>query len=290
MIKKTAGEHVFDAFNVVIMIILCIVTIYPIYYVIIASITAPDELIAHSGILLYPKTLDFISYKLVLEYPMLFTSYKNTIIYVVSCTSLNILLTAFGGYGLSRKGVPGTGFIMFMITVTMFFSGGLIPRFLLVQNLNLMDTIWAIMLPSAIGTTNLIIMRTAFKNVPAAMEESARIDGANDFVILFKIMIPMSMATISVLILFYAVSHWNEFFNPMIYLKTREKYPLQLILRELLITNSTDSVMGDVDEKSSVAQVIKYSTIVVSTIPILLVYPFLQRYFTKGVMIGAIKG
>mgnify|MGYP001065880802 CR=1 FL=1 len=288
--KKTIGEYIFDRFNIILMILFCIITVYPVYYVIIASISAPNDIISHTGMLLYPKSLDFVSYKLVFEYPMIFTSYGNTIIYVVFGTLLNILLTTFGGYGLSRKGVPGSKFIMLAITITMFFSGGLIPRYLLVQNLNLIDTMWAVLLPSAIGTTNLIIMRTSFKNVPAAMEESAKIDGANDFTILFKIMIPMSMATISVLILFYAVNHWNEFFNPMLYLKSRDKFPLQLLLRELLITNSTDSMMGDVDEKSSVAQVIKYSTIVVSTVPILCVYPFLQRYFTKGVMIGAVKG
>lgn len=291
MIKRTFGERVFDVFNVILMILLSIITLYPIYYVLVASFSSPDEIISHSGVLLWPKTFDFTSYKLILQYPMFFTSYKNTLIYVVAGTAINMIMTILGGYSLSRKGVPGSKVVMMAITFTMFFSGGLIPRYLLVQSLGLMDTMWAVLLPTAIATTNLIIMRTSFAGLPDSLEEAAKIDGANDFQVLIKVMLPMSMATIAVMTLFYAVSHWNEFFNPMIYLKTREKFPLQVLLRELLITNSTDNLMQDVnDDKAMIAQVIKYSTIIVSTLPILVVYPFLQRYFTKGVMIGAIKG
>lgn len=291
MIKRTFGEHVFDSFNILLMVLLSVITLYPIYYVLVASFSNPNDIISHSGVLLWPKNFDLTSYKLILQYPMIFKSYLNTFIYVVLGTAINMVLTILGGYTLSRKNVPGTKFVMMAITFTMFFSGGLIPRYLLVQSLGMIDTMWAVILPTAITTTNLIIMRTSFGGLPDSLEEAAKIDGANDFQVLVRIMLPMSMATIAVMTLFYAVSHWNEFFNPMIYLKTREKFPLQVILRELLITNSTDSVtQGVEDDKAMIAQVIKYSTIIVSTVPILVVYPFLQRYFTKGVMIGAIKG
>lgn len=288
--KRKVSDYIFDSFNVMMMVLLSILTIYPLYYVLVASLSDPGEIISHIGLLLWPKSFDVSSYKLILNYPMFFTSYWNTIKYVVLGTAINMALTVLGGYSLSRKNVPGSKIAMMLVTFTMFFSGGLIPRFLLVQSLRIYDTIWAIVLVGAISTTNLIIMRTAFAGIPDSLEEAAKIDGANDFVILFKIMIPMTMATLSVLTLFYAVSHWNDFFTAMIYLNTREKYPLQLLIRELLVTNSTDSLLADTDETSLIGQVIKYSTIIVSTVPILIVYPFLQRYFTQGVMIGAIKG
>ena len=288
---RTIGERVFDCFNVLLMIFLSIVTIYPLYYVLMASLSDPEAVMSSSGLLLYPQNFDTTSYKLILQYPLIFTSYGNTILYTVVGTAINVTMTVLGGYALSRKNVPGTTAVMMLITFTMFFSGGLIPRYLLVQSLNLLDTMWAVLLPTAITTTNLIIMRTSFGSIPDSLEEAAKIDGANDFQILIKIMLPMAMATIAVLTLFYAVGHWNEFFNSMIYLKTRKKFPLQVILREILISDSTENLTTDVaGDKSMISQVIKYSTIIVSTVPILVVYPFLQRYFTKGVMIGAIKG
>lgn len=288
---RTIGEKVFDCFNVLLMIFLSIITIYPLYYVLMASLSDPEAVMSSSGLLLYPQSFDTTSYKLILQYPLIFTSYGNTILYTVVGTAINVTMTVLGGYALSRKNVPGTTAVMMLITFTMFFSGGLIPRYLLVQSLNLLDTMWAVLLPTAITTTNLIIMRTSFGSIPDSLEEAAKIDGANDFQILIKIMLPMAMATIAVLTLFYAVGHWNEFFNSMIYLKTRKKFPLQVILREILISDSTENLTTDMaGDKSMISQVIKYSTIIVSTVPILVVYPFLQRYFTKGVMIGAIKG
>lgn len=289
--KKSFGDYVFDIVNGLIMIFLMLLTAYPMYYVIIASITEPAEVMATTGFMLFPKTLDFTSYKLLLEYPMMFISYKNTILYVLVGTGISLVLTTLGGYALSRNEVPGVKTIMVLITFTMFFSGGLIPKYLTIQNLNLIDTMWAVLLPGALSTMNMIIMKTSFMGIPKSLEESARIDGAGDFRILFSIMIPLSGAILAVMTLFYAVGIWNDYFNPMIYLKTREKYPLQLLLREILVSNSTDELtVGMGDDKSLISQVIRYSTIVVSTVPILCVYPFLQKYFTKGVMIGAVKG
>ena len=289
--KKSFGDYVFDIVNALIMIFLMLLTAYPMYYVVIASITEPAEVMATTGFMLFPKTVDFTSYKLLLEYPMMFISYKNTILYVLVGTGISLVLTTLGGYALSRTEVPGVKTIMVLITFTMFFSGGLIPKYLTIQNLNLIDTMWAVLLPGALSTMNMIIMKTSFMGIPKSLEESARIDGAGDFRILCSIMIPLSGAILAVMTLFYAVGIWNDYFNPMIYLKTREKYPLQLLLREILVSNSTDELtVGMGDDKSLISQVIRYSTIVVSTVPILCVYPFLQKYFTKGVMIGAVKG
>jgi putative aldouronate transport system permease protein len=180
---------------------------------------------------------------------------------------------------------------MFMIVVTMFFQGGLIPTYLLVSNLGLVDTPWAMIIPGAINTWNLIIMRTSFQAVPASLEESAKIDGANEWTIMWRIILPLSIPVMAVMVLFYAVGHWNAWFNAMIYLRDRNLYPLQLILREILITNSTDSMMTNASgvDKMPISETIKYATIMVATIPILVLYPFLQKYFVKGVMIGALK-
>lgn len=289
--KKTIGDYAFSIINGIIMVLLMIITAYPMYYVVIASITEPAEVMANTGVMLLPGKISFTSYKLLLEYPMMFVSYKNTFIYVIVGTAISLTLTTLGGYSLSRTEVPGVKQIMMLVTFTMFFSGGLIPKYLLVQNLNMLDTIWAIVLPGALSTMNMIIMRTSFMGIPISLEESARLDGAGDFRILWSIMLPLSTAILAVMTLFYAVGYWNDFFNPMIYLKTRNKFPLQLLLREILVSNSTDELTAGVgDDKSLISQVIKYSTIVVSTVPILCVYPFLQKFFTKGVMIGAVKG
>lgn len=289
--KKTIGDYAFSIINGIIMALLMIITAYPMYYVVIASITEPAEVMANTGVMLLPGKISFTSYKLLLEYPMMFVSYKNTFIYVIVGTAISLTLTTLGGYSLSRTEVPGVKQIMMLVTFTMFFSGGLIPKYLLVQNLNMLDTIWAIVLPGALSTMNMIIMRTSFMGIPKSLEESARLDGAGDFRILWSIMLPLSTAILAVMTLFYAVGYWNDFFNPMIYLKTRNKFPLQLLLREILVSNSTDELTAGVgDDKSLISQVIKYSTIVVSTVPILCVYPFLQKFFTKGVMIGAVKG
>ncbi len=289
--KKTIGDYAFSIIDGIIMVLLMIITAYPMYYVVIASITEPAEVMANTGVMLLPGKISFTSYKLLLEYPMMFVSYKNTFIYVIVGTAISLTLTTLGGYSLSRTEVPGVKQIMMLVTFTMFFSGGLIPKYLLVQNLNMLDTIWAIVLPGALSTMNMIIMRTSFMGIPKSLEESARLDGAGDFRILWSIMLPLSTAILAVMTLFYAVGYWNDFFNPMIYLKTRNKFPLQLLLREILVSNSTDELTAGVgDDKSLISQVIKYSTIVVSTVPILCVYPFLQKFFTKGVMIGAVKG
>lgn len=292
MIRRSIGERLFDGANVIFMIALSIVTIYPFLYVLFASLSDPAWVVQLRGLIWYPKNITLEAYRLVFANPAILTGYMNTLFYVIVGTALNILMTSLGAYALSRQSVMWKNPIMFMIVFTMFFNGGLIPTYLLVNNLGLLDSRWALIIPSAMSAYNLIIMRTAFQGVPVSLEESAKLDGANDFTVLFRIVLPLSMPVVAVMILFYGVGHWNGWFNALIYLRTRDLYPLQLILREILITNSTDSMMTGVGgaDKMPIGETIKYATIIVATVPILLLYPFLQKYFVKGVMIGAIKG
>lgn len=292
MMTRSFGERLFDFVNVILLVGLSVVTLYPFLYVLIASFSDPAWVVAVRGLLWYPKGFTTEAYRLVFDNPAILTGYWNTIVYVSAGTALNILMTSLGAYGLSRQQVMWKNPIMFMIVFTMFFSGGLIPTYLLIGHLGMSDTRWALIVPTAMSAYNLIIMRTSFQAVPVSLEESARLDGANDFTILFRIVLPLSMPVVAVMILFYGVANWNSWFNALIYLRTRDLYPLQLILREILITNSTDSMMTSVSggDKAPVSETIKYATIIVATVPILLLYPFLQKYFVKGVMIGAIKG
>ncbi|WP_127590749.1 carbohydrate ABC transporter permease [Paenibacillus lautus] len=289
--SKSVSEVLFDSANIILLCLLSIVTLYPFLYVLFASISTPAEFVQHRGILLWPKGFSLDSYRMVFENPNIIRSYLNTIFYVVVGTTLNILMTALGAYGLSRKNVMWKSTIMMLIVMTMFFDGGLIPKYLLVKNMGLIDTYWALIIPSAMTTWNLIIMRTAFQGIPDALEESARIDGASDWTILFRIIIPLSLPVIAVMVLFYGVWHWNKWFDALIYLRDRNLFPLQLILREILIQNDTSSMMTSVGggDRMPVGETIKYATIMVATLPILFLYPFLQKYFVKGVMIGAIK-
>jgi putative aldouronate transport system permease protein len=222
---------------------------------------------------------------------MIAVGYRNTLVVVVFGVMLNILLTAMGAYFLSRKRIMLKKAIMLIVVFTMFFNGGLIPFYLTVRSVHIDDSLLALILPTAINTFNLIIMRTAFMAIPESMEESAKIDGAGHFTILFRIMIPLSMSTVAVMILFYGVANWNAWFNAMLFLRDRDLYPLQLVLREILIQNDTTSMVagGDTGDTQMVSQTIKYAVIMVATIPILALYLFLQKYFVKGVMIGAIK-
>lgn len=289
--KRSIGEHSFDIINTVLLISLSIITIYPLIYVLFASLSDPSFVVQNRGLLFYPHGFTTKAYQLVFENPNIGKAYLNTLFYVVVGTAINILLTSLGAYGLSRQNVMWKSTIMFLIVFTMFFDGGLIPMYMLVNNLGMLDTRWAIIIPSAVSAFNLIVMRTAFQAVPVSLEESARIDGANDWTILFRVVLPLSMPVVAVMILFYGVSHWNAWFSATIYLQTRDLLPLQIILREILIANDTSSMLTGIDtgDKAMVGETIKYATIISSTVPILFLYPFLQKYFVNGVMIGAVK-
>lgn len=290
--KQTFGEKLFGIVNAVILIALMILFLYPILHIIFASLSDPARIMQHRGLLFAPLGFRLEAYKLVFENPMISVSYRNTLFYVVVGTVINIVLTSLGAYALSRKQVYIRNAVMLMITFTMFFSGGLIPSYLLIKTLHMQDTFWVMIIPGAISAYNLIIMRTYFLGLPDSLEESAKIDGAGDFTVLFKIFIPIAMPIIAVMILFYGVGHWNAWFGASIYLRNRELFPLQLVLREILIQNSTDNMLTSVElsDKGMIGETVKYATIVVATLPILFIYPFLQKYFTKGVMIGSVKG
>ncbi|UQZ35792.1 sugar ABC transporter permease [Paenibacillus sp. PK3_47] len=289
--KRTLGESIFKGFNLCFMLLLCLVTLYPFIYIVFASLSNPAEIARFRGLLFYPQGFSLDAYKAVLENPMIVTGYRNTLFYVTAGTVINLIMTTLGAYALSRRNVYFKNWIMLIIVITMVFHGGLIPSFLLINNLGMLNTPWALLLPGAISSFNLIIMRTAFQGIPVSLEESARIDGANDWVIMMRIILPLSMPVIAVMILWYAVGHWNSYFSALIYLRDRELFPLQLVLREILISNSTDNMMtgAAAGDRLDIGITIKYATIIVSTLPILVLYPFLQKYFVHGVLIGALK-
>lgn len=291
-IKKGFGYRCFTAGNTVFLLLLSFTMLYPILYVIFASFSESNAFIAHEGLLLHPLSPNLHSYKKVFENPMVWIGYKNTLFILLIGVSLNMVMTTLAAYVLSRKNLKGFHVMTFFVVFTMFFSGGMIPNYLNVKGLGLDNTLWALILPGAMSAYNMIIMRTSFSGIPESLEESAKLDGANHIVILLRIVLPLSGSVIAVMILYYAVGHWNSWFNAMIYLRDREKYPLQLVLREILIQNDTTNMVNDLSsiEQGSIAETIKYAIIVVSTVPILCIYPFLQKYFVKGVMIGAIKG
>ena len=275
------------------MVFIMLITLYPAWYIVVASLSNSNMLMQHDGFLLRPLDFTLETYRRVLQNAFIIRSFFNTVYIVVFGTIINMVMTTLSAYVLSRQGFYWKKAITVMIVITMFFSGGLIPIFLNIQRLGLYDTYWALVLPGAISTYNLFIMRAAFNAVPDSLDEIAEIEGANNWQIFTRIYLPLSMATITVLILYYGVAHWNSWFSAMIYIRKNERYPLQLILRSILILNDTQMGMSsDVssDRVQSIGETIKYGVIVFSTAPILLVYPFLQKYFVKGVMLGAIKG
>jgi putative aldouronate transport system permease protein len=292
---RNIPELIFDILNYTLLVIFSLLFIYPMIHVIMASFSDPIKLLSHIGPLLKPSGFSLEGYKIVFNNPNISSGYKNTLIYVIAGTAVNILFTSMGAYVLSRRNLMFKKVMTIAIVFTMYFSGGLIPNFLLVRAIGFYNTRWALIIPSAIATWNLIVMKTSFQAIPASLEESAKIDGANDFTILFRIIIPVAKATVAVMVLFYSVGHWNSWFNAMVYLRNRELWPLQLFLREILLSNTsaggniTDMVSEDVNGIFLLDELIKYCTIVIATIPVLFIYPFAQKYFMKGVMMGSLK-
>lgn len=292
-VKISRGERIFGIFNVIILSLFTIACLYPFWYVIVASFSESSLLMSHPEALMWPVGWSTEAYEYVFHTKAIWTGYANTIFYVVVGTAINILMTLLAAYFLSRKNLPGKTFFTIMIMFTMYFSGGMIPGYLNIQQLGLYNTRWALLLPGALSTYNLIIMRTAMSGIDDSLVESAMLDGASHMTILWKILVPLTKATIAVLVLYYGVAHWNSWFSAFIYLdddaKGKLMQPLQIVLRRILIlTDMTDT--GGAEDAAEIAETIKYATIIVSTVPILCLYPFLQKYFTKGVMVGAVKG
>lgn len=293
---KSPSSIILDVIIHTSLIILLIVTILPILHV--AAISFSSSTAINRGLVtFYPKGFNLNAYIKVWEAGTVPNAFKNSVIYTVVGTAINMVLTITTAYPLSKKDLPFKKFYTTLIVITMFFGGGLIPRFLLVTKLGLYNTMWALILPGAISSWNLIVMRTFFQSIPVEIEESAYLDGANDMQILFRIVLPLSQASLATIGLFYAVGHWNSWFSALIYLKSNSKYPLQLVLREIVIQGQMakelaeqgDTFLWQEMEMVSVES-LKYATLFISIVPMLIVYPFIQKYFVKGVMIGSLKG
>lgn len=287
--KRSRGEKVFAVFNYIILTVVAIVTLYPFLYVVFGSLSEPSKLLLEEGLLLKPAGFTFDAYKVVFRNPKLFSGYANTIFYVVAGTSMNILATVVAGYVLSRKQLMLRRPITLMFIFTMYFSGGMIPSYLLMMDLNLINNRLAVLLPGLVSTYNLMIMINALYAVPDSLEESARIDGASHWKVLWKIILPLAKPTIMVIVMYYAVAHWNSWYNAMLYLQDSDKMPLQLYLRRILIQHRMGEMTGDAASSEDVGMTIQYATIIVSVLPILVIYPLIQKHFVKGVMIGAVK-
>lgn len=290
-IKETRQDKILESIIIFILLIVCVIVLYPIILVVSSSFSDPVAVMANK-VVLWPVNPTLGAYKMVFKHREIGGSYINTIVYTIVGTVINLTFTSLGAYPLSRKDFYGKSVFTGLFVFTMFFSGGMIPTYLLVKELKLLNTIWALVLPGAVSTWNLIVMRTFFQNsIPTELHESAFIDGANDLQVFFQIVLPLSTAIMAVMTLFYGVGHWNSWFSALIYLSDRKKYPLQMILREILIqSNTADMSGGPISDQEMIGEAIKYATMVIATVPILCLYPFLQRYFVKGVMVGALKG
>ena len=291
--KKVWQDYVFDIVNATVMSLVCLVIAYPLYYVLIASFTDPT--IVNSGkILLYPEKLFLGGYKKILEYRPIWTGYANTILYTITGTAVAIIATIPCAYSLSRKSLWGRRILNFLFTFTMFFNGGIIPLYLIINNIGIYDTIWAMILPTAVSVYNLIVCRSFFdSNLPEELYDAAKIDGCNDFDFFFRIALHLSSTIIAVMILFYATAIWNSFMNALMFMGTQDKMPLQVILRNFVFANHTNALTTsgtEVAQRMKMAEQLKYAIIVVSALPLLVVYPFVQKYFAKGVLMGAVKG
>lgn len=285
--KRTVGEKTFDVFNLIFLLLLSVCFLYPVWYCLMASFSDPTKLISHVGLLFIPDGFSLEGYKAILSDNKVLVGYANTLFYVGVGVAINMFLTIMGAYVLSRKGLLFGRFLGLLVVLTMYLEAGMIPNFLLITNLGLYNSRWSVVLFLGITTYNMMVMRTSFAQVPAGLEEAAKIDGASHLQILWQIFVPVSKATIAVVLLFYLVGHWNAWFTASIFLRDRDKYPLQLYLREILVINST---AGNEEGVYLLGELIKYCTIIVATVPILCVYPFVQKYFVQGVMLGSIKG
>ncbi|WP_201448066.1 carbohydrate ABC transporter permease [Acutalibacter muris] len=297
--NRSVGSRIFNGINVVFFALVIVVCILPVWHVICASFSDAGWVMNQTGLIWRIEKFNVNGYKLVFADSRIWTGYLNTLIYVFGTTALGMFLTVMAAYALSRKDFLWASPIMFLISFTMLFSGGIVPLYILVtQNLGLFDNRLALILPGCMSAFYLILVRTALQNVPDSLEESAMLDGAGRFTILFQIMLPLIKATMATVILYYIIGNWNSWFSAMIYLRSKDKYPLQLVLKEILVTTSNSntnvdiSVLGSGDSADAILykQLVKYCTIVVSTVPMFIFYPFVQKYFESGVMIGAIKG
>lgn len=292
--RQSTGDRVFEIVNTALLALILLVILYPLWFVVIASVSDPAK-VAAGDVLLWPAGMSFEAYRMVFRDSMIMTGYRNTLYYTLLGTAINLVMTVLAAYPLSRKDWVGRGFFMAVVMFTMFFSGGTIPTYLLMNDLGLINTTWAIVLPGAVSVYNAIVMRTFFINsIPLELQEAAQVDGCSNTRLLLRIVLPLSKPILAVMVLFYGVAHWNAFFGALIYITESDRYPLQLVLRSILIQNTaSQDMLGEVDtlgNRVMLAETIKYALIIVSTLPMMVLYPFLQRFFEKGVMVGSVKG
>ena len=293
-IRDSVRDRAYNTINNTLLVVVFVVVLYPLLYIVSCSFSS--TLAIYSGkVWIWPVGFQLVAYQKIFEYPPVLIGYRNTVFYTVVGTAINVFVTILAAYPLSRKDLDGRNVFMFLYTFTMIFSGGLIPTYLLVRSLGMLNTRWALLIPNAMHVFNVIITRTFFQqNIPQEMLDAAKIDGASDIQFMVRMVLPLSGAIMAVITLFYAVGHWNSFFDAFIYLSTRKLYPLQIFLRDILVMNEVDASLF-VDPKQMQAmqdlrELLKYALIIVSSVPVLLLYPFVQRYFVRGVMLGSIKG
>ena len=295
-VKRSYSDKIFDSVNVAVMIFLLIIFVWPLWFVVIASVSNPNE-VWNGNVILLPKGFTLMAYEELMKYKMIWTGYRNTIFYTVVGTLVNLVVTICAAYPLSRKDFMPRNFFMFLFMLTMYFSGGLIPTYLVVNKVGLVNSPWAMIIPGACSIYNVIITRTYFINsIPSTLQDAAELDGANSFQYLMRVVLPLSKPIIAVIGLYYAVGHWNDFYTALIYLYKEDLMPLQSFLRDMLMStkmtlnNLSGLDTATVELKTHLAQTLKYSVIIVSTVPVLCIYPFIQKYFVKGVMVGSVKG
>lgn len=293
-IRESRVDRIFNLVNYTILTVFLLVVLYPLIYVVSASFSDGAAVIS-GRVVLWPVDFSLLAYEKIFQYESIWTGYANSLFYAVVGTSVNIVLTLFAAYALSRQDMYGRKVIMGLFVFTMFFNGGLIPTYLLVKDLGMLNTRAAMIIPQALSVWNLIIAIAYFRSaIPGELLEAARLDGCNDFQYFFRILIPLSAPIIAVLTLFYAISHWNQFFTALIYLSDKALFPLQLILRDILIQSQVDmNMMEDLQSmaaKEAMRELLKYALIVVASVPVLIIYPFVQKYFVRGIMLGAVKG
>ena len=282
-----AGDKIFGIVIFIILVVFALIIAYPLYWIVISSFSEPFAVMS-GNVTLLPVEPGLRMYRIVLQHPEIARTYLNTVIYTLVGTVISVTLSMLCAYPLSRRDFFGKGFFMAALMFTMFFSGGMIPLFLQVRSLGMLNTIWAIVLPGAMSVYNTIIMRTFYiSTIPQELEESAFLDGANDLQFFIKIVIPLSQTIVAVMILFYGVVHWNSWFSAFLYMSSRRLYPVQLILREIILQGANQNATTD---QEFIGDGVKYATMVITTLPIMCLYPFLQKYFTKGVMVGSLKG
>ena len=289
-VKKSAPVYIFQTFNYIFLAALVLLCLYPMWYCLMASISNPGAMMRHMGPLLLPKGFSLASYGKVFANPNIISGYKNTIFILVVGVILCLLMTSLGAYVLSRKDLLFRKPLMMIIMFTMFFTGGLIPTYLNLKELHLTNSLWGLIIPFLVNTFNLIILRTSFESIPDSLIEAAQIDGASHWKILISIVLPLSKATLAVMVLYYGVEKWNGWFWASALIRNRELLPLQVILREILLSSTQSMPTGaGAGDTEAIGATIRYATTIVATVPILCVYPFVQKHFTKGVMVGAVK-